>query len=218
MTWSENPPVVVLLARQFNPSVLSQVWLSRNGILDAEGTVKANSIFAENLVQAVTDDFVLAVLPDQLQFVPTVEPASQQKLIEDKLGALVNKLPHIPYRAVGLNFNWHLIVDQEDVPAFTRKLFAGRDDGLYERFRDSNARFGAYFSKDFAAFRMKVDIKPTSVDVDGEQEDRIQFGFNFHSAFQQESDAVAEVLNRFGQWNSVREETMQTLKAAGFGQ
>lgn len=218
MIWTENPPVVVLLARLFNPSVLSQMWLSRNGILDAEGTVKSNSIFAENLVQIVTDEFVLAVLPDQLQFIPNVAPDAQQMLVQAKLGAIINKLPHVPYRAVGLNFNWHMIPDDGDVPTVTRQLFAGRSDGVFERFSDPNARFGTYLSKDFGPFRMKVDIKPVNVEtMDGDKEDRIQFGFNFHAALPQDQDAAKAALDRLSHWNAVRDEATLTIQAAGFG-
>ncbi|WP_088256547.1 hypothetical protein [Fimbriiglobus ruber] len=219
MNLIENPPVVVLLARQFNPSVLSQVWLAKNGILDADGTVRANSIFAENFVQVITDEFVLAVLPEQLQFIPNVLPERQQKLIEDKLGTLVGKLPHVPYRSVGLNFNWHLAVNDEEVPSVTRNLFAGKQDGIFERFSDPNARFGTYLSKDFGPFRMKVDIKPVSIELPGgEKVDRIQFGFNFHSDFLQDQEAAKEAARRFSEWDIVRNEAVQTLTAAGLGQ
>ncbi len=219
MTWTENPPVVVLLARQFNPSVLSQMWLSRNGILDYEGTVKANSIFTENLVQIVTDEFVLAVLPEQLQFIPTVEPSLQQKLIEDKLGVLIGKLPHIPYLAIGLNFNWHLVPEPGGMPAVTRDLFAVKESGFFERFHGPNARFGAYLSKDFGSFRMKVDIKPISVVLEnGGKEDRIQFGFTFHFDLPPGQESAKETMARLSEWDAVREETTLTLKAAGLDQ
>lgn len=218
MIWTENPPVVVLLAKQFNPSVLSQLWLANNGILDSSGSFKSGSIFTENLVQVITDEFVLAVLMEQLQFIPNVEVGRQKGLIEEKLGTLISKLPHVPYRAVGLNFNWHLTPDEGGITRVTREFFAGREDGIFAGFGDPNARFGAYLSKDFGPFRMKVDVKPISLELPGgEKEDRVQFGFNFHSDLPIGQDAAKEAVTRISQWDVVREEAVKTIKAAGYG-
>ncbi|HEX4610531.1 MAG TPA: hypothetical protein VH092_20245 [Urbifossiella sp.] len=216
MTWEETPPVVVLIARQFNPSVLTQMWLVDNGILDKMGSYKPESIFTANLVQVITDEFVLVVTPDQLQFLLNVPPEEQQQLIKDKLGTLVKSLPHVPYRAVGLNFHWHLTPDEGQVPAYTRELFCGKGGGIHARFTDPNARFGAYMSKDFGSFRLKLDMKPINVETEGQKEDRVQFGFNFHSDLPQGKEAAEAMIERFGHWNEVRKEAMETMRVAGF--
>jgi hypothetical protein len=61
MSWTENPPVVVVLARHFNPSILNPVWLAKHGILNENGDYKPDSVFAGPLMQAVTDEFVLVM-------------------------------------------------------------------------------------------------------------------------------------------------------------
>jgi hypothetical protein len=121
----------------------------------------------------------MLVVPEQLQFVPVGEPEGHQDLVVNKLGTIVRTLPHTPYRAIGLNFSWHLIPECGDVRTTTRSLFFREDRAIYEHFRDDNANYGAYLSKDFAGFRLRLDIKPILVPVDGGQENRIQFAFNF---------------------------------------
>lgn len=216
MRWIETPPIVVVTASQFNPSILNPVWLAKNGILNENGEYKPESVFAGPLTQVVTDEYVLVMVAEQLHFIVLTPHDKQQAQIEDKLGKLIKKLPEIPYRAAGLNFNWHMIPEANRVAAETRQLFAGRSDGIFARFAEPDARFGAYLSKDFFSFRMKVDVKPVLVDVDGRMEDRVQFGFNFHQDLAANSDAPAAVLALLGQWDAVRTEATETIKSAGF--
>lgn len=216
MSWTENPPVVVVLARHFNPSILNPVWLANHGILNKDGAYKPDSVFIGPLTQAVTDEFVLVMTGDQMQFIPLVPPDRHAALIEDKVGTVIRTLPEVPYRAIGLNFNWHKVLEANKVIDETRELFAGRTDGIFSRFTEPNARFGAYLSKDFGQFRMKLDVKPVNVEVDGRKEDRIQFGFNFHHDLPAEGNAPAALLGLIGQWNAVRTEAIEAIKAAGF--
>src|SRR5262249_33885000 len=113
---------VVVVAQHFNPSVASQIWLVRQGLV-AEGDFESGCIFTDGLVQVCTRRFVLLVTPEQLQLVPKVPDAEQEDLIAEIVGTLVRTLPHTPFRAVGLNFNWHLVPEDGDVRAVTRRLF-----------------------------------------------------------------------------------------------
>ncbi|AWM40326.1 hypothetical protein GobsT_12020 [Gemmata obscuriglobus] len=216
MSWTENPPVVVVLARHFNPSIFNPVWLAKHGILNETGDYKPDSVFTGQLVQVVTDDFVLVVTNDQMQFILLASPERHSVLIEEKVGTLIRKLPEVPYRAVGLNFNWHNALDANRLAEETRQLFAGRTDGIYSCFTEPNARFGAYLSKDFGPFRMKLDVKPILVEMEGVKGDRIQFAFNFHHDLPAERNAPDALFDLIGQWNAVRTETVKTIKTVGF--
>src|SRR5437899_1423114 len=93
----------VVVARQFNPSVLSQIWLVETGILqttDFGGEFAFTPLFS----QVTTKDFTLLVIPERLQFVPTVDENRQRAFIIEKVGAIVKALPHTPYTAMGMNF------------------------------------------------------------------------------------------------------------------
>src|SRR5262249_55230541 len=65
---------VVIVARNFNPSVTSQLWLARNGVVE-EGDFLPGCIFTDLLVQVRTRRFSLLFTPEQLQFVP--EPGEE---------------------------------------------------------------------------------------------------------------------------------------------
>src|SRR3954452_10956137 len=97
---------VIIAARQFNPTVFSQLWLVRNELL-AEEDFGPGYLFSEAVVQMATPQFLMLVVPSQLQFSPTDQVEDQQALIRGKVGRIVERLPHTPYVAVGLNFVWH---------------------------------------------------------------------------------------------------------------
>ena len=101
---------VVVVAQHFNPSVVNQLWLVRHGLM-AEEEFEPGSIFMDGLVQVCTRRFILLVTPEQLQIVPRVPDEEQDALIANAVGTVVRTLPHTPFRALGLNFTWHLVPD-----------------------------------------------------------------------------------------------------------
>src|SRR5437016_3833189 len=96
---------VVVVARQFNPSIVSQIWLVDNGLVRREDFLEGCA-FTDVLVNVRARDFFLLVTPEQLQFVPNVPDDRQQEIAAGKVGAIVRTLPHTPYIAVGINFTW----------------------------------------------------------------------------------------------------------------
>ena len=127
----------VVVAQQFNPSVVSQVWLVKNG-LATEEDFRHGYVFTDSVVQLQAAEFNLTLVQEQLQFVPKADNDKEQKLIVSKVGTIVSKLPHTPYRAIGLNFYWHLTPDLESVRDRTRKLFYRTDSPLLTQY-SSNA-------------------------------------------------------------------------------
>src|SRR5712671_5954881 len=121
MPWIDVGSVAVISAQQFNPSIVNQAWLMKHGVLDTEGTIQEGSIFTDMLVQVRSPHFHMLMFSEQMQFVPVVPIADQQRFVSDKIGTIVRKLPETPYRALGLNFNWQLSPTDFDIPNLTRK-------------------------------------------------------------------------------------------------
>src|SRR5258707_15829179 len=99
---------VVVAARQFNPSILTQLWLVRNGIV-GEDEFLPGSVVTDGLCQFQTERFILIAIPNLLQVSlrPLVAVPDEGALMADNVGGMVRSLPHTPYSAVGLNFVWH---------------------------------------------------------------------------------------------------------------
>jgi hypothetical protein len=197
---------VVIVAQHFNPSVASQLWLVRTGLV-AEEDFEPGCIFTEGLVQVCSRRFVLLVTPEQLQLVPKVPEDEQGELIAQTVGTLVHTLPHTPFRAVGINFIWHLVPDDGDVCSLTRELFFIPDRPLFRDFDVADANFGGYLSKDLFGFRLKLDVKPimTPQLQETPPEHRMQCLFNYHADLPQGEEAVDTIERLLHHWPEAAE-------------
>ncbi|MHB1424084.1 MAG: hypothetical protein ACYC3I_12980 [Gemmataceae bacterium] len=203
MPWTSAGSAVVAVAQQFNPSVISQLWLVQNGLVGGD-EFQPGCIFTDMIVQVRSRQFHMLVVPEQLQFVPNVPAGEEQGLIVDKVGTIVRTLPHTPFRALGLNFNWLLVPPDGDVARLTRQLFFREGPALYRHFATGDAHFGAYLSKDSLGFRLKLDVKPTLVLDENRPQGRVLFAFNFHADLRE--DAAQQIDAHLLRWNDARRE------------
>ena len=116
---------VVVVARQFNPSVFSNLWLVRNGII-SESEFMPGCMYSDQVAKMETVRFGLLVIPPQLQLQPRVGRNEEGELVATTVGRIVNLLPHTPYVATGLNFVWHVWPDDGDISRFSKSLFLRR--------------------------------------------------------------------------------------------
>lgn len=190
---------VVVVTQNFNPSIVDQLWLVRHNLV-AENDFQKQSIFADTLVQVVTPHFLLLLTPERIQFVPKVPEEEREELVVNTFGAFTRHLSYAPFRAIGLNFTWHLIPD--DVRALTRSLCFVPESPLFSNFDTPDANFGAYLSKDIFAARLNLEVKPVTFFLpEGKTEERAQFYFNYHRDLPAGAvalDVIAELLRH---WN-----------------
>lgn len=211
MPWKKVGSAVVIAARQFNPSVIKQLWLVKRGVL-SEDDCTEGCVFSDEFVQVRTAQFNLLVVPPQLQYSPTVVVEEEQQQIVTKLGTIVKELPHTPYSAIGLNVTWNLTPTDHDISGMTRRLFYQPDKPLFQIFDTPDSHFGSYLSKDFQGFRLKLDVKPVHIaaeDVPAHVE--IQFSFNFHHDLNE--NAAEEIQANLLKWNDIVRETERIVDA-----
>jgi len=209
MPWHPAGSVAVIVANHFNPSIFKQGWLTKLGVVGPDDLLEEGNLFSDTVAQVRSKYFHMLVLPGQMQFVPAVLPEQEEELLLDKVGSIVRELPHTPYTAIGLNFNWQLSPNDGDMGRLTRELFTTPDRPLYQRFGGDNARFGAYLSKDFGLFRLKLDVRPVHLAEGEETHYRLQFLFNFHSSV----DGAEQIVERLGHWNEIRQEAREILES-----
>ncbi len=205
---------VVVVAKSFNPSVVSQVWLVRNGLLGQdELPTNSGSVFADALVQVFAPRYTLLVTPEQLQFVPSQQENQPDRLILEKVGRLVETLPHTPFRAIGLNFTWHTTpLEDDQARELERKLFYRTGSHLYQLFDTQDAHFGAYFSKNFLKFRLKLDVRPVTGQMqDGSSKQFLQMQFNYHADIEVGEAAVSTIQELLSCWGQVSDEARRLV-------
>jgi hypothetical protein len=210
MPWTQSGSAVVLAAQQFNPTIFTQIWLVDQGIL-AKDDFLEGSLFSDFVVQVRSKIFQMLVIPEQLQFVPSVIPEQQQSLLQDKLATIVKLLPQTPYKALGLNFAWHLAPADGNMERLCRELFFVPDRPLYKLFDAQDSHYGAYLSMNFPPFRLKLDIKPTVIIAKDKQERRLLFSFNFHADLG--NRAPDQIIDALGYWDKAVQQTERVVDA-----
>ena len=215
MPWMQEGSAAVVVARRFNVTAAREHWLVKQGII-GENDLLEGALFSDTVVQAPTSRFVLLFLPDQLQFVPTVSSDEEQPIILEKLGKIVGTLPHVPYKALGLNFNWLFRPADGDTARVTREMFFVQDRPLFSIFSGQDARFGGYLSKDHGEFRLKLHVTPTTLPQEAGEEHCVRFAFNFHRDVEGD-DAAADILRCLARWDELRTEVGRIIQEVGRG-
>lgn len=208
---------LVLLAKRpssFNPSEFNQYWLDVNKVISAKSLHKQSS-FAPNFVQAITESVNLVVTKDQIQIAPS-SPETFRDIITKNSVALIRNMEDVPFKGMGLNFNWYLWDDEVDYGNLAKKYFYNTDNPASKYFSEEDCMFGNYMSKDLTqGVRMKLDIKPIILnDLKENKELRlIQLAFNFHSdlMFENQKDQICDIISNYDTWFNLSEEIVNTF-------
>ncbi|MGO8744571.1 MAG: hypothetical protein ACLQNE_01150 [Thermoguttaceae bacterium] len=197
---------VVVVARQFNPSVFSNLWLVRNGIA-GESEFLPGCMYSDQVAKMETVRFGLLVIPPQLQLQPRVGRNEEGELVATTVGRIVKLLPHIPYVATGLNFVWHVWPDDGDISRFSKSLFMRRHGPFQAVFGNApDALFGGYFSMDVLDCRLRLDVKPVDLPSETGSIRRLLFGFNYQADVPTEGDIHA-IERHLGNWELLKAES-----------
>jgi hypothetical protein len=139
--------------------------------------------------------------------------------VDRVLGGIVQTLPHTPYSACGLNFNYLATVADDNFQAWDVRLFASEAARRAGATNAAGARFGSYCSFDVLGGRMKLDMKPTRT-IRGVREiaedwqesaEVMRMSFNYHFEVGT-SDAPAEcVRNALGKWDEAAAHSQATV-------
>lgn len=203
---------VVVVARNFNPTIFSQLWFLKNEIF-SEGDLKDNFIYTPMAVSLTTSEVAFLAVPDRIQLGFVGDKPDYGKLIDHILGAIVQKLPHTPFQAVGFNLTWNLLAKNSDeFPKVNRQLFLSSENPLSKSSAEADCRFGFYLSKSLAMGRMRLDIKPMIAAAVGSE--GLQLSFNFNRDLQEESkiDVILEFLRS---WDMALSLSSDMVKVVG---
>ena len=179
---------IVIVAHDVNISIFKPLWLVKTNIF-REDELQGNIIVSPVSVNIPTDNFGFVVFPNRIQMsIPHLYPEAQSD-INRILGGIVKTLPHTPYTAMGLNCEY--LSAPEDEKAFeswNKNLLSSKFSNIVLTSKNSNPRFGGYFSYDFLEARLKIDIKPIVAEPDIKRhskswsrgQDLIRINFNLH--------------------------------------
>jgi hypothetical protein len=171
---------VVFLANSFNLPIFQQVWLLNNDIVTQDEFDSGTNFFTPAAVSVQTSEFELLITQDRVQLVINSNFDNSSALIFRVMGGIVKKLPHTPYKAVGLNYNY--IIEPSTPDGFVAKcksIFVCSDNPLAECFASDDSRFGIYLSTDMFDARLRLDLKP--INLNHNNNDALRLSFNANS-------------------------------------
>ena len=209
---------IVVVARNFNPTIFSQLWLVNQAIF-SEKELAENYIFTPIAVNLNTPDFAFLAVPDKIQLSFPSDKVDFKALSNRIFGGIIKKLPHTPYQAIGFNLSWILFPQNPDkFVEISRKIFVSPSNPIARHFTSTGSRFGTYLSKDVPMGRLRLDIKPVSATPppSGEQKEGLHLTFNFTLDLK-EGGKDLQILRFFDQWDAAHAIASEMTTEMGLG-
>jgi hypothetical protein len=170
---------VVVLAQDHNPTILHPAFLAAEGIVPGDWELADNPLCTPAFSLAKYSNGISFTVESN-RFVVTEEmPAGNpgQSTIPDLAVAYVEKLPHVRYRAVGVNFNGYCLRREPEQFLIERLLKAGTWNDEARPMKALGVRF-VYQTED-AVLRLGFD--GGQVHREGKSEPAIVINGNYHS-------------------------------------
>ena len=186
---------IVILARNYNPSIVSKEWLYEKNIVRETVT---NFVHTPPLSVVETERISFVLDENRLQIsLKSITTESIESL--PKIAAcLVSCLPETPFIAVGFNYSYNIPKETSSL----KTLFALDDTKLKELFSE-NCEVGLIVSFSFKAFTVRMTAPPIRGEIT-----RTTMDLNFHS----DSRGAVEVKKRLKLHPETIEKTEEILR------
>jgi hypothetical protein len=192
---------IVVVARQFNPTILNQHWLIANAIVREGELDLGESVFSPPFVQFCSAEFEFQAIPDRIQLSIKGAASDKHELVKRLMVGVVSRLPETPYSAIGINFLWRY--GPLSAPsAIQKRLFFNPTTPLADVFNTPDARYGAYYSMEAIGFRMKLTAVPMRTGNPDEPAtaEFLDLNFNFHK----DVSSHVEILSLLEKWSEAK--------------
>ena len=186
---------IVILARNYNPSIVSKEWLYEKNIVKETVT---NFVHTPPLSVVETERISFVLDENRLQIsLKSITTESVESL--PKIAAcFVSCLPETPFVTIGFNYSYNIPKETSRL----KTLFALDDTKLKELFSE-NCEVGLIVSFPFKAFIVRMTAPPIRGKIT-----RITMDFNFHS----DSRGAVEVKKRLKLYPETIEKTQEILR------
>lgn len=207
---------VVIVAKNFNPTIFSQLWLVKHGVF-SEKEVEGNFVFTPIAVNLNTSDLAFLAVPDRIQLSFPNDQVDFKSLLNRILVKIVKELPHTPYQAIGFNMSWVLQPkDAEEFEKISRQIFVSSGNPISKHFSRKGSRFGAYLSTDVSMGRLRLEIKPTTAPSSSGSQECLHLAYNFTRDLKDEQKDL-QILDFIEQWNTAHSIASEITEEMGQG-
>lgn len=198
----------IVLIGIFNTSVFDKYFFIKNNIVNETEILDNSSFNAIGAVQLVTKEFNILITLNQIVITDSIPENDDDKIYQIinsivKLGSLTN------ITALGMNFNWLLNDLSKSFNQLSKDLFYSDNISvLSNHFNNEDSMYGSYASKIVKDSRLKLDIKPSTIQqvIPPNSLSGMIFGFNFHFDIKDRTN-TDEVLNYINDYAVYKEES-----------
>ena len=176
---------IIILARNYNPSIVSKEWLYQKNIIKEP---VANFIHTPPLSLVETERVSFVLDEDSLRISLKTVSSEGIEALPNIATKFVSCLPETPFKAVGFNYGYHIAKESSRLEA----LFSPNSAKLKELFSGSY-EIGEVVIFSFKGFSVRMRAFPSR-----EEATKIPIDFNFHSD-SQDVKAVEERLRLYPQ-------------------
>ncbi|MBL8695033.1 MAG: hypothetical protein JNJ88_13145 [Planctomycetes bacterium] len=193
---------LIVVARNLNPSIFSQIWLVDEGLVDHGCAFDTPSVTAQEMSQHSFQELQFLALPDRFQITFTS--------VDDKTGTrattlaskIVEKLPHTPFRAIGINFEYVIRSTSE----FERSLIRWPAESVAAPFSSSTARLGVIAVGSVKEAKLTLEMRPG--EEAGEKTALIKFNFHFDLPERPKNSRIEALASALAQWTDLRRDSL----------
>ena len=195
---------VVLVATSNNPSIINPDFLCHNGIIDKDRRLQEDPVATPVFAQVVYEGgLTVRADPERVMF---VQSASEEKLTgivcPTMAEGYVRAVPHVPYRALGINPKLHVALDKVSRARVVNAL-DGR--GSWLSFKDSEPEVQLKAIYRFSGRRITMDVLGAARRRPSGGESRgLLFQGNVHRELEQTSSQtrVDTLVSIIGEWET----------------
>jgi hypothetical protein len=159
---------IVILASNYNPSIVSKEWLSRKEVFT--GTV-SNFLHTPVFALAENDNFNITVDEGRFQVIAKKVTSENLSAIYTIAEKFVNVLPETPYKAIGINYQYAIPSDK-----YSLETILSPDHTKISKLLSSEYEIGATLRFGYGKFIVTLTIQPSS-----SKQTQYSMNFNFHS-------------------------------------
>lgn len=193
---------VVLVATSNNPSIINPDFLTANGIVDKHRELQENPVTTPVFAQVVyKGGLTVRADPERVMFVQSASEASLSNVIGPGTAeAYARAVPHVPYRAVGINPKLHVgLVDADRAKVAT--VLDGR--GAWWSYKDSEPEIQLKAVYAFSSRKIVVDVLGvTRRHPNGQPLPGLLFQANVHRELEQTNSQrrIEALISIVGNW------------------
>lgn len=193
---------IVVIAQDHNPSILHPAFLTSQGIVPPEWELASDPVCTPAFsIAAFTNGITFNV--ENNRFVVTEEKANgnpYESHIADLVMSYVKTLPHVRYKATGVNFTGFCLCAEPKQFLITRFLRAGawNSDSLPMK------AFGSRFLYEIDGAALRFELDAGEVKLENESASAVIVNGNIHQEiYDNPLDKLEEILNG---WSDLRDQ------------